>query len=442
MAEPKPISNAIKWTICAVAALGFLFDIYEILVAPLVVQPALLDLGGLRLGTPAYRSWASWFLYIPPLIGGFCGLWGGYFTDVFGRRRVLTWSIWLYTAAAVGAGFATSLPELLFFRTACYAGVCVEFVAAVAWLAELFPEPKTREAVLGFTQMFSSLGGVIVSAVFFAASRYGAELPAIHGAHAAWRYTLMSGVFPALPLIIIRPFLPESPEWARKKAAGTLQRPSVGALFGPQFRRTTILTTLMFACAYGAAIGMLQQSPQIAGGLPEVAALPQAERGVATSAVSGAQEMGGLAGRALMAVLALVIVSRRTLLRLVLIPGLLLIPYVFLVTSTQSVDVFRMGIFAAGITTVAQLNFLGNYLPRVFPVHLRGTGEGFAANVGGRMLGAGATFIVTHLAGVMPGSSPGVQLAYAACAMGMVMYVTALVATWWLPEPVANIDAE
>ena len=35
--------------------------------------------------------------------------------------------------------------------------VSVEFVAAVAWLAELFPDPKRREAVLGYTQAFSSL---------------------------------------------------------------------------------------------------------------------------------------------------------------------------------------------------------------------------------------------------------------------------------------------
>ncbi len=440
MQEPRPISNFIKWTICAVAALGFLFDIYEILVAPLVVQPALLELGGLKLGTPEYRSWAGMFLYIPPLIGGFCGLWGGYFTDVLGRRRVLTWSILLYTASAVGAGFSSTLMELLVFRTLCYAGVCVEFVAAVAWLAELFPDNKTREGVLGFTQIFSSLGGVIVSAVFYIGSRYGADLPAIHGAHAAWRYTLIGGVFPALPLMIIRPFLPESPEWSMKKAAGTLKRPSVRELFSPKFLRVTVVTTLMFACAYGGAIGMLQQSPQIAGGMPEVSSLPTAERGQITSSVSGAQEFGGLAGRVIMAVLAMVIVSRRALLRMVLVPGLILIPFVFLYTSTRSLEMFRIGIFIAGITTVSQLNFLGNYLPRVFPVYLRGTGEGFAANVGGRMLGAGASFIVTHLAGVMPGANPGVQLAYAACIIGMVVYSTALVATWWLPEPAEKLE--
>jgi hypothetical protein len=211
-------------------------------------------------------------------------------------------------------------------------------------------------------------------------------------------------------------------------------------LFGPQFRRATIVTTLMFTCAYGAAIGMLQQSPQIAGGMPEVAAMAPADRGQATSSVSGAQEMGGLSGRVIMAVLALVVVSRRALLRTVLVPGLCLILYVFFGPGMSSLQMFRISIFMVGITTVAQLNFLGNYLPRVFPVYLRGTGEGFAANVGGRMLGAGATFIVTHLAGVMPGATPGAQLAYAAGIMGMIVYSTALIASWWLPEPSATLE--
>jgi hypothetical protein len=49
--------------------------------------------------------------------------------------------------------------------------------------------------------------------------------------HAPWRYTLMSGLFPALPLILIRPFLPESPAWAARRAArsglgGPLASPS------------------------------------------------------------------------------------------------------------------------------------------------------------------------------------------------------------------------
>ena len=52
-----------------------------------------------------------------------------------------------------------------------------------------------------------------------------------------------AGDIPAIPLVIIRPFLPESPKWAMKKAAGTLKRPSIAELFNPQLRKTTIITT-------------------------------------------------------------------------------------------------------------------------------------------------------------------------------------------------------
>ena len=96
--------------------------------------------------------------------------------------------------------------------------MCVEFVAAVAWLAELFPDPKRREAVLGYTQAFSSVGGLLVTGCLRLLAANADSLPAMHGGHEAWRYTLMSGLIPAMPLIIIRPFLPESPALAARTA--------------------------------------------------------------------------------------------------------------------------------------------------------------------------------------------------------------------------------
>jgi sugar phosphate permease len=432
-------SSFVKFAICAMAALGFLFDIYVVLVGPLIVQPALAELGNLKPGTPEYRDWAGILFWIPPLAGGFCGLWGGYLADRFGRRRILTWSILLYAFAATASGLATRLDILLLFRTLSFAGVCVEFVAATAWLAEIFPEPKTREAALGYTQAFSSLGGVLAAGAFYVASRYGPALPAIYGGHSAWRYALIAGVAPAIPLAIIRPFLPESPQWEQKRASGTLKRPSILELFRPRYRVTTIVTALLLACAYGAAFGTIQQSPQITHGLAEVTRMSPAARGQAVSSIQGMQEMGGLAGRLALAGLALAIASRRTLLRVFLIPGLVITPLVFVYAATHSLNMFRIGIFLAGFTTVAQLSFWGNYLPRVYPVHLRGTGEGFAANVGGRMLGTSAAYITTHLAGMMPGVSAGTKLTYAAASVGLAVYAFALVLSFRLPEPPAQL---
>jgi MFS family permease len=429
------MSKTVKWTICAVAALGFLVDIYAILVAPLILQPALQELGKLKPGTPEYRDWAAYLFWIPPLAGGFFGLIGGYLTDRVGRKRILVWTIMIYVVAATCAGFSTTLGWLLFWRTLSFIDACVEFVASVAWLAELFQEPKTREHVLGWTQAFSSLGGVAVSQANYYANHIGASLPPIYNGHSPWRYTLISAVIPAIPLAILRPFLPESPVWKQKREAGTLRRPSFAELFRPAYRRTTIVTALLFACAYGAAFGAIQQAPQITPGLQQVAKMAPQVRGETVAKVQQMQEWGGLAGRIALALLAVVIVSRRALLRMFIVPGLLIVPFVFYYPATHDLDMFRMGMFFAGFCTVAQLSFWGNYLPRVYPVHLRGTGEGFAANVGGRMLGTSAAYVTTHLQALMPGATPSAKLAYAAAAVALFVYSLALVLSFFLPEP-------
>jgi hypothetical protein len=88
----------------------------------------------------------------------------------------------------------------------------------------------------------------------------------------------------------------------------------------------------------------------------------------------------------------------------------------------------------AGIFTVAQFSFWGNYLPRVYPTHLRGTGEGFAANVGGRMLGTGFAFVTLTLSTYLSGP-PHVQLAKAAAIVGAFVYLCGFALSFALPEP-------
>ncbi|HXG63768.1 MAG TPA: MFS transporter [Blastocatellia bacterium] len=435
--------TATQWLICVVAALGFAFDIYELLMLPLIVRPALLELIGARPGSPEFNQWVGMLFYIPALAGGIFGMLGGYLTDRLGRRRILVWSILLYAFSALAAGYVpkdgfAGIPGiylLLILRCTTFIGVCVEFVAAVAWLAELFPNPKRREAVLGYTQAFSSVGGLMVTGAYYLAVTHGNSLPAIHGGHEAWRYTLISGVIPAIPLMVIRPFLPESPAWQEKKSAGTLKRPSFAELFRPAFRKTTLITGLMFACSYGAAFGAIQHIPRIVPGLPEVAPLPRPQQEQTISTVQFFQEMGGLTGRFLLAFLAVRILSRRKLLRFFQVPGLVLIPLVFLFPAINNLELLKWGIFLTGLLTVAQFSFWGNYLPRVYPVYLRGTGESFAANVGGRMVGTSMALVTTTLANVMPGGSPPTQLAYAAALVAFAVYAIGFASSFWLPEP-------
>lgn len=436
--------TSVQWLICVIAAIGFAFDTYELLMLPLIVRPAIEQLGGFAFGTPGFTRWRDFMIFVPAVCGGIFGLLGGYLTDRLGRRRVLTWSILLYAFSALAAGFSTSLPMLLFFRTTTFIGVCVEFVAAVAWLAELFTEPKRRETVIGWTQAFSSLGGFMVSLMALLIAKIALSLPAIHGTHDNWRYLLISGIIPAIPLIIIRPFLPESPIWKEKSAAGTLKRPSIAELFQPKYRKTTLVTALLFACSLGAAFGAIQQVPQIVPALVQVdASIPPPQRAQivqsAVASVQTIQELGGLVGRMLLAFLAVRIASRRNLLRLFLIPGLVIVPLVFFFPAVSNLALLKWGIFFAGLCTVAQLSFWGNYLPRVYPVHLRGTGESFAANIGGRMVGTSAALLTTQVAATMAGT-PATKLSYGAAVVGLVVYVIAVIASFWLPEPSDEIE--
>jgi MFS family permease len=477
----------VQWLICVIAAIGFAFDIYELLMLPLIVGPALMELGGLTRGTDEFARWFGLLFWVPAICGGIFGLLGGYLTDRFGRRRVLTWSILLYAFSAFFAGFSTSLTMLLVLRTTTFIGVCVEFVAAVAWLAELFDDRMQREKVLGYTQAFSSVGGLLIAVVNGLIAQNIQSLPTltmpgflepVFGQFPAaatpqiWRYTLMSGLIPAIPLLIIRPFLPESPKWLAKRTAGSLHRPSIAQIFSPELRRTTIITALMVACSYGVAFGAIQQMPQIVPGLDTVRAKvaavsegkPEAEAkkaaGQATAETianyTKAQEMGGLLGRFALAMIVAHVVSRRRLLWIFLLPGLMLLPLIFWGFARGHEIVFfsfdlswlpgfhhvsftllGLGIAIAGFFTVAQFSFWGNYLPHAYPTHLRGTGESFAANIGGRMIGTPFAYVTQRLAlaPFVAGATPSAKVAIVAGAVAFTLILINLMLSFFLPEP-------
>ena len=550
-----------EWLILTIASIGFLFDTYELLMTPLVGVPAIAELLQLPPNNPEVTRWMGNMLWLTALCGGTFGLLGGWLIDRFGRKRIMAASIFVYSLSPCCAAFATSLPMFVFFRCTTFIGVCVEFVAAITWLAELFQDKRQKEFALGFTQAFASLGGLLVTGINVWIVTHASDLPAlpvpdIFNTHASWRYTLLTGLLPAIPIALLLPFVPESKVWQERRTAGTLKRPSFAELFSPQLRRVTLVTAGLSACAYGAAFGALQMTPlRVAPGLADVveqtkslkplqdeakglntqllAAMPAfreateqvpglqkvaadrakvrvAQRGVRKGMENPAtpepkkaelktqfgsltnrfaqldgeltklteakpdvkkavierekilkllgdnrekqepfdnaikargnqvqlwQELGGLAGRITLAVLLMVAISKGTLLRLFQVPGLLIFPLTYLYLFRDQPGLFQFGIAAAGFLTVAQFSYFGEYLPKIFPIHLRGTGGSFATNVGGRMIGTSAAFLTANIiAPRLPGSTFE-QVAVAAAIVGTAVYVIGLGLSFLLPEP-------
>ncbi len=479
----RPLSVVTRVLVLTVAAIGFLFDTYELLMFPVIGGSALSELLAATPGSDIVRLWSGRMLWIAALCGGVFGLLGGYLIDLLGRKRVMVGSILLYSLSPVAAAFSTELWQLVLFRSTTFIGVCVELVAAVTWLAELFQEKRARELAIGWTLATASLGGILVTEVFnvIVASARAGTLPALPIAfpeghdptNVAWRYTLLTGLVPGLLILLLLPFVPESRVWAERKRAGTLRRPNFGELFSGGLLKTTVVTTLLSACGYAAAFGALQLTPlQMVPGLPVVAEVRKEnaagvesaqaklkaaadgtpEKKAAAGALAKAlkperdlgeqyrgniqrwQEIGGLTGRILLASL-LIFVPSRVLLRFFLVPGVVLFPLTYLVLYQGDYNTFALGVFCCGLVTVAQFSFVSEFLPKVFPLHLRGTGGSFATNVGGRMLGTmAATFNTEILSGFFAGENP-IKVATAAAVIGGTVYVVALGLSFLLPVP-------
>ena len=60
--------TALQWVICGVAALGFAFDVYELLMLPLIVRPALLELLSAQPGSAEFNLWVGLLYFVPALL--------------------------------------------------------------------------------------------------------------------------------------------------------------------------------------------------------------------------------------------------------------------------------------------------------------------------------------------------------------------------------------
>ena len=151
------------------------------------------------------------------------------------------------------------------------------------------------------------------------------------------------------------------------------------------------------------------------------------------------QELGGLVGRIILAILLVTAIAKRTLLRLFIVPGIAAFPVVYFQLYHGGGDTFDWGIFACGLLVVAQFSYFGEYLPKIFPLHLRGTGGSFATNVGGRMIGTSAAFLTTNiLAPQMSGLTTFDKVATASAIVGTGVFIIGLALTFLLPEPTAQ----
>ena len=84
-----------QWLVLAIAAIGFLFDSYQLLMTPLVGVPGIAELLNLPRNSPHVTEVMGQLQWFSAACGGVFGFLGGWLIDRFGRKRIMIASILL-----------------------------------------------------------------------------------------------------------------------------------------------------------------------------------------------------------------------------------------------------------------------------------------------------------------------------------------------------------
>jgi MFS family permease len=196
------LSNAARWRAYGISVLGWMFDFYDLVVFAYLAKAIGKD-----------WHWGANFNHNKALLvgvtlaaSGVGGIVFGGLADRYGRRRVMGWTILIYSLSTGLCGLATSVVMLACLRAVTGLGVGGEWATGHALMAEIFPKEMRGRA----------------AAMLQAGEPVGVALAVIAGLwlepRVGWRAVFFISALPALLVLVVRRYTPESPLWlARPK---------------------------------------------------------------------------------------------------------------------------------------------------------------------------------------------------------------------------------
>ena len=437
-----PLTRA-QWMVLLAAFLGWLFDGYEIGLFPVVARPALKDL----LAGAADTQIGQWMGIITAcfLVGAALGgVIFGWLGDRIGRVKAMALSILTYSMVT-GLGYLAQNPTHLgAVRFVSALGMGGQWSLGVALVMECWPE-KWRPMLAGAMGAAANVGFLLVGVT----ARLHQVTPE------SWRWMMLVAALPALLVVFIMAFVPESQRWQR--SVQTQRSQPVQELFGPGLRKHTLIGIAIASVALIGTWGSVQWLPVWANQLashqglstlkaqhPQWYAAPEAplapaaadqrnaaettvkiQAGRATANVQMIQGIGAILGT-LLAPLMGARLGRR--------PAYFLLCLVSVAASGtmfRTVSVYDTGFlvwsFTMSLTTASFYGWFPLYLPELFPTRVRATGQGLSYNFG-RLFAAVGALTQGELVRAFEGS-------YArAGALVTLIYLLGMLLIWLAPE--------
>jgi MFS family permease len=342
------------------------------------------------------------------LLSSLGGWIAGLAADRFGRVKVLQLTILWFAFFTFLSGFANGFTQLLIFRGLQGLGFGGEWAVGSVLIGETI-RSEYRGRAVGTVQGGWAIGWGI-SALFY--TLFFAVLPP----SLAWRAMFWVGLLPALLAVWIRSHVSESTIFERTLAAKKVESSThFLQIFSPALLKTTLLAALLALGAQGGYYAITTWLP-----------LYMNARGLSMMHTGGYLLVviaGSFAGYLTAAHLADKIGRKWTLALFAVLSFTTVLLYMVLPISDEVMLFlgFPLGFFPSGAFSP-----MGAFFTELFPTSLRGSGQGFAYNLG---RGVGALFpsLVGYFSARMP---LGKAIAVFAVSAYMLMAISVLL----LPE--------
>lgn len=407
-----------QWTVLVIASLGWIFDVFEgqIFVTSMnEAMPALAPEGSQDGDISFYKNLANGAFLIGGALGGVAF---GILSDRIGRKRVMTYTILVYSAFTCLSALSQTWWQMTLCRFLVALGVGGEWAVAAALVAEVFPT-SARARSLSIFHASSILGTYL-------ATLAGLVLPYI-----GWRWGFALGAAPALLIIWVRRSLKEPIRWQQAQAAAVEEHwpsPMWELVRGPWLFRALVgmfLAAIGLATFWGVHIygkDRLRQAIEaheiLRQNFPSIKIKDWEMLGyflIATGGGLGLLSFGPMCER----------LGRRGAFLLFHVGGLVSALVLFQVLTGVAALLMFLPIF--GFLTLGMHAGYAVYFPELFPTRLRSTGAGFCFN-SGRILAAPILF----LAGWMQ-KERGFTLA-GACSLLSLLFLVGVVLLAFAPE--------
>ncbi|MBY4275491.1 MFS transporter [Rhodococcus fascians] len=216
--------------IMAAASLGWGLEFFDLQLVSLLATP-IADTFGVSKGQIGA-------LFTAQLVAtAFGGIIFGRLADVYGRKRVLTWTIWVFGLSTVLSAFAPTFWVFLLLRIVTGFGTGGEWAVGFSLLNEAWT-PKRRGLA----------GGAVQSSLWFGYAAAILVTSTVTDEH--WRWAFVIGGLPVLAAIWVRRSCPESKQWLAMRAGVesgkvSAQQNGLRMLARPEWLRIVVIATLV-----------------------------------------------------------------------------------------------------------------------------------------------------------------------------------------------------